>query len=237
MPNYSTIRCNSSLELADSAANNCLDLLTSNPRQKALHLVLCGGRSARGFFRALVEHQADVEPDWTRFHFYWADERCVPPDHDESNFRLAQETLFGPLQIALAQVHRIPGELPPEDAVREATASVLGLVPVNIEGVPVFDLVLLSMGEDGHIASLFPQMDLARMNHPGLYQAVTAVKPPPQRITMGLPALIAARQVWVLASGPGKREALNASLQPQGKTPLARLLQARSETLVFTDIA
>jgi 6-phosphogluconolactonase len=84
------------------------------------------------------------------------------------------------------------------------------------------------------VASLFPG-DTEALETPAVYRAVTGPKPPPRRITLGYPVLAAAREVWVLASGVGKQEALQASLTPPGDTPLARVLQSRSNTEIFTD--
>ena len=102
------------------------------------------------------------------------------------------------------------------------------------DGQPVLDLVFLGMGEDGHVASLFPNDTEAFENH-AVYRAVTGPKLPPRRITLGYPALIEARAVWVLASGEGKADILRASLTDDNSTPLARVLSSRTHTEIFTD--
>ena len=101
-------------------------------------------------------------------------------------------------------------------------------------GQPVIDLVFLGMGEDAHVASLFPG-DTEAVESQVVYRAVTGPKPPPRRITLGYPALAAAREVWVLASGEGKAGALRDSLDAGSDTPLGRVLQSREETEIFTD--
>ena len=98
------------------------------------------------------------------------------------------------------------------------------------------DWVFLGMGEDGHVASLFPGESAAVMDRPAIYRNVVAVKPPPQRITLGYAALAAAREVWVLASGAGKEAILRASLKAEGVTPLARVIASRAQTRIFTDL-
>ena len=108
------------------------------------------------------------------------------------------------------------------------------MAELNEQGQPELDLVFLGMGEDGHVASLFPK-DTEALETPAVYRAVTGPKPPPRRITLGYPALAAAREVWVLASGLGKQEVLQSSLAPSGDTPLARVLKSRSNTEIFTD--
>jgi len=167
-------------------------------------------------------------------HFFWGDERVVPPTDDESNFKLADLGLFRPLRIPQDQVHRVRTERSEDEAVQFATDELLQLTESNIAGQPVIDLVFLGMGEDAHVASLFPG-DSRALESQAIYRAVTGPKLPPRRITLGYPALAAAREVWVLASGEGKSEALRASLAEGSDTPLAHVLQSRECTEIFTD--
>jgi 6-phosphogluconolactonase len=143
---------------------------------------------------------------------------------------MADELLFQPLGIAAGKIHRIRGELPPA-AAAELAVKELSSVAAQL------DLIFLGMGEDGHVASLFPgEAEAARAN-PAVFRAVTnSPKPPPNRVTLGYGAIAAARQVWVLASGAGKEGALRESLSPTGETPLARVLRGCSSTRLFTDI-
>ena len=142
--------------------------------------------------------------------------------------------LFLALKIPESQVHRMLTERDEAFAVQQAEAEICRVAELNDQGQPVLDLVFLGMGEYGHVASLFPG-DTEALETLALYRAVTGPKPPPRRITLGYPALAAAREVWVLASGVGKKEALQASLEPTGNTPLARVLKSRSNTEIFTD--
>ena len=169
-------------------------------------------------------------------HFFWADERCVPPNDAESNFHLAHQHLFSPLKIPNDHVHRVCGEETPDFAAREAEAEVCRRAPLNPEGQPVLDLIFLGMGEDGHVASLFPGEAESLVADKTVYRAVkNSPKPPPKRITLGYAAIAAARQVWVLASGAGKAAALRESLGSSGQTPLARVVQSRPHTRIFSD--
>ena len=107
----------------------------------------------------------------------------------------------------------------------------------GVESQPVLDLIFLGMGEDGHVASLFPDAPAEVVNHPGPFLFIdNSPKPPPRRISLSYAAMVAARQVWVLISGVGKEKALRESLVFSGKTPLARVIQLRHNTRIFSEI-
>jgi 6-phosphogluconolactonase len=226
----------SSVELAETAAKDWLKLIPGFP---AGHLVaISGGRIASAFFDAVTEHAVASSVSFEHVHFFWSDERCVPPDDRESNFRVANKELLGPLGISQDRIHRIKGELKPAQAVTEANAAISLVAPTNNAGLPVLDLVLLGMGEDGHVASLFPKAPLSVVECETAYLAArSSSKPPPLRISLSYAAIAAAREVWVLVSGAGKEEVLRESLRPGGKTPLAHVLELRRHTRILTEIA
>jgi 6-phosphogluconolactonase len=156
-------------------------------------LVLAGGTTPRRCYELL----ARLEVEWGRVTVLFGDERCVPADHPDSNYRMAREALLD--RVAPASVHRIPGELGPDEAAAEYAQLVAGLAPL--------DVVVLGVGEDGHTASLFPG-DPA-LNAKGWAVGVrNAPKPPPERVTLTLPALRGAHRVIVLATGAGKAQAV-----------------------------
>jgi 6-phosphogluconolactonase len=231
-------------ELARAVAGKWLDEIETSNRAGKLHCVaLSGGRIAQKFLASVVE-QAKARKIGcggtlsfpANVHFFWADERCVPPDDKESNFRLANELLFVPLKISESQIHRIRGELPPEGAAALAASEISEITPPNKNGQPVLDLIFLGMGEDGHVASLFPGENEAARADNAVYRAVkNSPKPPPNRVTLGFAAIAAARQVWVLVSGAGKGAALRESLDAKGCTPLARVTKIRTQTGIFSD--
>lgn len=223
--------------LARTAAVRWLDELAATAGEPTPYCVaLSGGRITSRFFAEIADGATRRSVSLARVHFFWADERCVSPADAESNFGLALSRLFQPLGIAPDRIHRVRGEEPPEFAVAEAEAELCRIAPLNERGVPVLDMIFLGMGEDGHVASLFPGAPVRVTECPGAYCHVTASKPPPERITITFAALAAARRVWVLASGPGKAPALRASLAGDGDTPLARVVRERAATIVFTDI-
>ncbi len=222
--------------LARAAAAEWLKSLQPSTRTGAPYCVaLLGGRIAGRFYSALTK-LAGSSQAFASVHFFWGDERCVPPTDPESNFALAYERLLQPLGIPDRQLHRVRGEAPPEQAAAEAETELRGLASTVPDSQPVLDLVFLGMGEDGHVASLFPGEDEAVMASQVVFRPVVAAKPPPARITLGYPAIAAAREVWVLASGAGKENALRESFSPNGRTPLARVLNLRHRTRIFTDI-
>jgi 6-phosphogluconolactonase len=238
----------SARELAQTAANRwCQQIAgTKNP----FTVALSGGRIANDFFGAIVA-RADRNDGIRQAHFFWADERCVAPDHVDSNYRVACELLLEPLRIEPSHIHRIRGEDEPakaaaaasEELLRVAAGGALGTArPTQNDAVgravpsaprlPILDWIFLGMGEDGHVASLFPGAE----PRPGIYYDVIGPKPPPRRITLSYDVLAAASKVWVLASGAGKEATLQQSFRPDGTPPLARVLRMRKGTEIFSDI-
>ncbi|HUZ06781.1 MAG TPA: 6-phosphogluconolactonase [Candidatus Paceibacterota bacterium] len=238
MANFELISFATADELARAAASAWLDEIAASERAAKPHCVaLSAGRIALKFFKSLVEQTGAREISFGLVHFFWADERCVPPDDAESNFRAAHELLFAPLRINGAQIHRIHGEDSPEIAAQKATMDISHVAPKNSGGQPVLDLIFLGMGEDGHVASLFPEK-MEGMNPKDVFCAVkNSPKPPPNRVTLSYAAIAAAKNVWVLASGTGKAAALRESLSPDGKTPLAQVIQSRPQTKIFADFS
>ena len=244
MKNVELISFANADELARTVAGKWLDEIeTANRTGKSHCVALSGGRIAQKFFAAVVtQAKARKIGDGGTLllpagvHFFWADERCVPPDDVESNFRLANELLFVPLKISESQIHRIRGELPPDAAATRAASQLCRVAPLNANGQPVLDLIFLGMGEDGHVASLFPGENEAATSDRSIYRAVkNSPKPPPNRVTLGYAAIAAARQVWVLVSGAGKKTALRESLDAKGCTPLAQVTKIRTQTGIYCD--
>ena len=176
-------------DVAAAAAADIAEALHDGART----LVLAGGTTPQRCYVLLS--QMDVE--WGRVSILFGDERCVPPHHPDSNYRMAREALLD--RVAPATVYRMPAELGPDEAAGLYAHVVAALAPL--------DLVVLGVGEDGHTASLFP-------GHPALKAAGLAVgirdapKPPPQRVTLTLTALQSARRVIILATGAGKADAV-----------------------------
>lgn len=214
----------SDAELAKAAASDFVDLVRT---QKPLTVALSGGRIAKTFFDEIVAQVRNRRVEFTNVDFFWADERCVPPTDPESNFYIANLHLFQPLKIGEQRIHRLKGELAPAVAVEQAAEELKGPL----------DVVILGMGEDGHVASLFPNTpDATNVSTASFIHIANSPKPPPNRLSLSYAALAAAKDVWVLASGSGKQVALKESLAVKGNTPLGRVLQSRSNSTVYTDI-
>lgn len=225
-------------ELAKAAASDWLRLLRARFANSAAPytVALSGGRIARTFFAEIARQALGSGGKiFGGVHFFWADERCVPPSDPESNYAIARQLLFEPLGIQDAQIHRLKGEGPEPLALKQAMDDICSVAPVR-KGQPVLDMIFLGMGEDGHVASLFPGESESVMADRAVYRAVTAVKPPPRRMTLGYEAIAQAAEVWVMVSGAGKEKALGESLSPAGKTPLARVLRLRKQTKIVTDV-
>jgi len=237
MKHYELISFPSPEELAAAVARAWMqDLKNSGSREASYCTALSGGRIARHLFSASSGLAKAQGLSLDTVEFFWGDERCVPPEDPESNFFLARKLLLAPLGIAESRIHRIRGEEEPEFAASEAEAELCRIASLDEDGQPVLDLIFLGMGEDGHVASLFPGEPKEVRDSKAVYRPVTAPKPPPRRITLGYRAIAAAQEVWVLASGAGKEGALRESLAPGGKTPLAEALRRRKSTKFYTDI-
>ena len=199
-----------------------------------------GGSVARAFLPAL----AGAPIDWRRVDLFWCDERCVPPDDPESNFGVARSLWLGDAPDgATPRVHPLygarrdaSGAAAPDasQAATEATAEVARV----LGSPPVLDLALLGVGEDGHVASLFP-------GHAALEETATPViairdapKPPPCRLTMTLPTLTRARSVCVAAFGATKSDVMRAALEDPGSPlPVARVVRGARDPWIFLDPA
>ena len=199
-------------------------------------VALSGGRVARRYFVSIKDASRKEGSSPKNLHFFWADERCVPPTDPQSNFADAARSLLTPLGVPAKQIHRIPGELHPEAATKMANDEARTFLSPNQSGVPAFDLILLGMGEDGHVASLFPEHSEGLS--PLAYCSVSgSPKPPPNRISLSYQAIAAAGRVWVIAAGADKKQVLYNSLTGAAATPLAQVIKSRAMTEVLTDIA
>ncbi len=179
-------------------------------------VALSGGSTPKAFYGALTEAAPSGQLDWSRVEFYFGDDRCVPHDHGESNFALANEHLFRPLKIAQDKVFRMEGEAASPDAAAAGyEAALRKQFGVDAPAWPRFDLILLGLGEDGHTASLFPGTS-ALGEETRLVVTSTSPKGIPTRLTFTVPLINQAKVVVFLVAGSGKASPVRGILEPAG---------------------
>jgi 6-phosphogluconolactonase len=188
------------------------------------HIGLSGGSGPRPAY----ERAGILRPDWSAVELWWIDERCVPPADGQSNYRIVRESLLDGLARPPAEVHRIRGELEPEEAAAEYNAA--------LQGVDL-DLAVMGIGPDGHTASLFPNAPSLDEAERRAIAAEAGMEPFVPRVTMTMSALAAARTMVYLVTGEGKAEAVGRtfSAEPSPATPAS--LVRGVETIAILDRA
>ena len=198
-------------------------------RRGRFSLAVPGGSVAERFLPALVAEDID----WLLVDLFFGDERCVPPTSRDANFAALERLLLAPLAPAAPRVHRMPAEDPDPARAARDYASTLRFV---LGSPPVLDIALLGVGEDGHVASLFPGRPALHALDPTVLVEDAAPKPPPLRLTLSLEVLAGAREVVVAAFGAAKAVAVAAALQdPASELPLALLLRRAPRATVMLD--
>jgi 6-phosphogluconolactonase len=197
------------LKDTDAVALRAADLLAMAAQEAAaargrFAVALSGGESPRAMYRLLARQQFSQKIPWRRVQLYWGDERCVPPDDEAGNYAMARDAFIKHVPISDANVHRMRGEDVPEEAAKAYDAELRGLAAQERprSEVPVFDLVLLGLGTDGHTASLFPHSDaLAEEER---FCVATQKPDGTPRLTVTAPVINAARRVWFMVTGAKK---------------------------------
>jgi 6-phosphogluconolactonase len=190
-------------------------------------MALTGGSAASTLYPVL----AQAPLPWERVHVFFGDERCVPPDHADSNYRLAQEAFLARVPIAEQNVHRMRGEIDVAEAASEAERAL-----EEIAG-GALDVVHVGVGPDGHVCSLFPDHPLLEEKERMVAFLTDSPKPPPTRITLTLPALARARALWFLVAGQNKAEAVRAALlDPASPLPAARASRTGADVRWLLDV-
>lgn len=213
--------CSDAEEVASVVAN---DLVEAARRGQSIVLT-GGGTPGRAY-----ELAAEREPDWSAASLWWGDERCVPPDDERSNFRLARESLLDRIEAPPREVQRIRGELGAQEAAQEYDELVRGVR---------FDYILIGIGPDGHAASLFPGQPTLEERERRAVPAEAKLEPFVERVTLTVPALSAAPEVVFIVSGEAKAEAVErAFARPPGpETPASLIRSTEGRTRVVADTA
>jgi len=208
----------------------------------SFHLVLTGGKTCVGIYRTLTEQKWAGLMNWRRVHIWWGDERMVSPDHINSNYNTAWTHLLSHVPVREKRVHRIVGESENAEAAALQYEEDIRRVFRKQRELPVFDLVLLGIGSDGHTASLFPGDDFNRGSHLALGVPTTSVKPKLPRVTLSLDVINNAKSVLFISGTKGKRRVLSSLLKGSlhgigNKTYPAGLVHPRNECLwhIFND--
>ena len=202
-------------------------------------VALAGGSTPRLLYRALSGPAISAAIEWPRVHLFFGDERAVPPDHPDSNFRMARETLLEHVPVPESNVHRMETEIGDMEMVASRYEEVLKeLVPATDGGVPQFDLVLLGVGPDGHTASLFPDTDILQQRE--RYAAAVYVKQKSTwRVSITFPVIDCARHVLFLVAGADKYPVVKRILSDAGEEPLypVQMLQPAGSVEFYLDAA
>ncbi len=215
-------------ELAEAAASWTAEHITGAvSARRACYLALAGGETPRGCYERLAQAPYGESLPWASVFVYWSDERQVPLDDPASNYAMAKAALLDHVPIPPEQVFPLVGD--PTPALRR--------VPADASGRPRFDVIHLGLGDDGHTASLFP-------GSPALHeaQALVAVvhdapKPPPERLTLTLPVINAARAVLFMVKGASKRDALARVRRRDPAVPASHVLPVDGELRFIVDRA
>ncbi|QNP62726.1 6-phosphogluconolactonase [Streptomyces genisteinicus] len=227
-----------------AAARLITRIVDAQATRGAASVVLTGGRNGNGLLAALGSAPARDAIDWSRLDLWWGDERFLPDGDPERNVTQAREALLDRVPLDPARVHAMPASDGPlgadADAAAAAYAAELAAAarPEDHGPVPVFDVLMLGVGPDTHVASLFPELPAVRETERTVVGVHGAPKPPPTRISLTLPAIRAAREVWLLAAGEDKAEAVQIALSGAGEVQApAAGARGRARTLWLLDAA
>ncbi|MBV2355181.1 6-phosphogluconolactonase [Streptomyces sp. J2-1] len=231
--------------MAEAAAARLITkIVDAQSSRGGASVVLTGGRNGNGLLAALATSPARDAIDWGRLDLWWGDERFLPEGDPERNVTQAREALLDSVPVDPERVHAMPASDGPYGADVEAAAEAYAAELAgaaggeNHGGVPAFDVLMLGVGPDTHVASLFPELPGVRETERTVVGVHGAPKPPPTRISLTLPAIRSAREVWLLAAGEDKAEAVAIGLSGAGEiqAPVAGA-RGRARTLWLLDDA
>ncbi|MEU1073881.1 MULTISPECIES: 6-phosphogluconolactonase [unclassified Streptomyces] len=227
-----------------AAARLITKIVDAQAARGSASVVLTGGRNGNGLLAALASSPARDAIDWSRIDLWWGDERFLPEGDPERNVTQARQALLDAVPVAPERVHAMPASDGPYgkdvDAAAAAYAEELAAAarPGDHGGVPTFDVLMLGVGPDTHVASLFPELPAVRETERTVVGVHGAPKPPPVRVSMTLPAIRAAREVWLLAAGEDKARAAAIALSGAGEVQApAAGAYGRGRTLWLLDSA
>lgn len=227
-----------------TAARLLLRLMEAQSVHSPVHVALTGGSMGARVLAAAACSPIRDAVDWSVVHVWWGDERFLPPGDPERNETQAREALLDALPLPVENVHAAPPPGPgistPEES---AVAYAAELARYASQGddagaaVPAFDVLLLGVGPDGHVASLFPGSDALDVVDRATVGVSDSPKPPPQRVSLTLPAIETAQEVWLVVAGPDKAPAVRRALEGAGPAEIpAAAVRGRRRTLWLLDV-
>lgn len=178
--------------------------------RRLFNIALSGGSTPEETYKRLAQPPYATQIHWTRVHVFWSDERCVPPEDPQNNYRSANEALLKHVPIPPENIHRLQGELPPLEGAAQANRELAA--HFGGTAVPNFDLILLGLGQDGHTASLFPESEALKTSSE-LIAANYVAKLDTWRLTFTYALINAARQILFMVSGESKAEVVKAIME------------------------
>ncbi|TVQ84492.1 MAG: 6-phosphogluconolactonase [Bacteroidetes bacterium] len=211
-------------ELSAFFAQKLAELSHSVPEGKQASIALSGGSTPKGIFQYISQYAAD-SIHWDNIRLFWGDERCVPPEHEESNYKMTLDNLMVNIPLESSNIFRIKGENAPMEEAERYSSLVTGLLPKH-KDTPAFDMVLLGLGEDGHTASIFPP-DINLFDSKSLFAATQNPYTGQKRITATGRIINNARSVFLLVTGSSKAEMVARILKKQEgyeKLPASRVM-------------
>ncbi|KAK9291570.1 hypothetical protein L1049_019518 [Liquidambar formosana] len=234
---------NSEEELAVSLAKYTADLSDKFAKERGAFTVVVSGGSLIKSLRKLTEPPYIDSVEWSKWHVFWVDERVVPKDHPESNYKLAYDSFLSKVPILPGHVYAINDALSAEAAADDYENCLKHLVKSKVvdlsavTGFPKFDLMLLGMGPDGHVASLFPGHPLVHENKKWVTFIKDSPKPPPERITFTFPVINSSAYIALVVAGAGKANVVHIALGNGQNTDLlpVQMVSPEGELTWFLD--
>ncbi|XP_050373105.1 probable 6-phosphogluconolactonase 1 [Argentina anserina] len=229
-------------ELSTVLADYIAEISEAAVKERGVFAMAISGGSLIGLMRKLCEAPYNKTVDWAKWYIFWADERVVAKNHVDSNYKLAKDQFFSKVPIIPSHVHSINDSVSAEEAADEYEFVIRQLVKSRVISVsdisdcPKFDLVLLGMGSDGHVASLFPNHSVLEEKDEWVTYLTDSPKPPPERITFTLPVINSASNVAIVVTGESKAEAVHLAVDgvdPNSPSVPAGLVQPLKGNLVW----
>ena len=217
---------------ADVAEHLLVALADAQTAQRTPHVALTGGSIADTIHETVAGVAGSSQVDWKKVAFWWGDERFVASDSDDRNDKQARIAMLDRLDVDPALVHPVPST---DDAGSVEEAATIYADLLRAEGSDQFEVVMLGMGPDGHVASLFPGSSQLDVTDATTVAVTDSPKPPPERVSLTFEALDRTRATWFVVSGEGKADAVKQALEG-GDVPAARP-HGREETIWFLDRA